>query len=126
LKDVVFEYNGQLVSRKQGEKVHPGIMPAWRRLRREDPELFGRIRVWQQPCATVDSIIWRWQLELEASEYRQAIRVTDCLGSVWSKPSKEASYLLQQVNCPRAPSCTPLQQLTDTHPEMGEGTKTRS
>jgi hypothetical protein len=28
LKDVVFEHNGQLVRRKQGEKVHLGIMPA--------------------------------------------------------------------------------------------------
>ena len=36
------------------------------------PELFRQIRVWQQPCAIVDSVVWRGQLELEASECDQA------------------------------------------------------
>ena len=115
LRDVSFVYNGKPYFRKQGDRVHPAIMPGWRALRKSDPELFTHMRVWQQPAASTDSVIWRWQLELEASEYRQAVRVTDCLGSVWSKPSKEAAYLLQQLNCPVAPGCTPLQQPTDTH-----------
>ena len=115
LRDVEFQWNGKTVKRVAGDKVPGSIMPAWRKLRKEQPELFQDMRVWQQPCANCDSIIWRWQLELEASEFRQAVRVTDCLGSVWTEASKEAAFLMQQVNCPVAPGCTPLQQPTDTH-----------
>jgi len=115
LEDESFYHLGQLVVRKAGELAPPSTMAGWRKLRKHDPGLFSTIRVWQQPCAVADSIIWRWQLNLEASEYRQAVRVTDCLGAVWTPDSKEAAFLLQQINCPVAPGCTPLQQPTDTH-----------
>ena len=52
-------------------------MIEWRKLRQEHPELFSQLRVWQQPAAVVDQIIWRWQCELEAAEYQQALRCTD-------------------------------------------------
>ena len=58
LKDVEFIWNGQPVTRKKGDKVPGNLMPSWRKLRKQEPELFQRIRVWQQPCATCDSIIW--------------------------------------------------------------------
>ncbi len=41
--------------------------------------------------------------------------MTDCLPAAWASQSKEASFLLQQLNAPVAPGCTPLQQPTDTH-----------
>ena len=63
----------------------------------------------------VDSVIWRWQCALEATEFRQLVRITDCLGAAWTDSSKEASFLLQQIGCPVAAGCTPLQQPTDTH-----------
>ena len=107
--------NGETVFRKAGDLAPGNPMAGWRRLRKEHPELFANIRVWQQPAAMMDSIIWRWQLDLEASEYRQAIRVTDCCGSVWTSDSKQAAFLLQQANAPVAPGCTTLQQPTDTH-----------
>ncbi len=113
--DETFNFAGQTVTRKKGEKVPPGLMGEWRKLRQSAPELFANLRVWQQPAATVDSIIWRWQCELEASEFRQVIRVTDCLPAAWADQSKEASFLLQQLNAPVAAGCTPVQQLTDTH-----------
>ena len=96
------------------------------------PELFASgLRIWQQPCAVVDSIIWRWQQELEAEEYSQAVRITDCLGAVWTKKSKESSFLLGQVDAPVPPGCTPLCQPTDTHlakpaKELAELRKTES
>ena len=90
-------------------------MAGWLALRKQHPELFANIRVWQQPAATMDSIIWRWQLDLEAAEYRQAVRVTDCCPAVWTQIGKHAAWLLQQANAPVAPGCTTLQQPTDTH-----------
>ena len=68
---------------------------------------FANIRVWQQPAATMDSIIWRWQMALEAAEYRQAIRVTDCCPAVWTPIAKHAAWLYQQANAPVAPGCLP-------------------
>ena len=115
LQDEQFYQGGQLVTRKAGEKADPRLMPAWRKLRASEPELFKSLRVWQQPAATMDSVIWRWQCELDAQSTRQAIRVTDCCTSCWTDQAKEAGYLLQQMNCPVAASCTPLQQPTDTH-----------
>ncbi len=115
LADETFEFAGQTVTRKAGEKVPAMLMGEWRKLRQAEPGLFARMRVWQQPAATVDSIVWRWQCELEASEFRQLLRVTDCLPAAWAKQFKEASFLLQQLNAPVGPGCTPLQQPTDTH-----------
>ena len=115
LADECFSHAGKDTVRKAGEPVPGSIMPEWRKLRQQDPKLFASFRIWQQPAAVVDSIIWRWQCELEASEYRQALRVTDCLPAAWAAQSKEASFLLQQIGCPVAASCTPLQQPTDTH-----------
>ena len=83
-------------------------MAGWIVLRREHPELFANIRVWQQPAATMDSIIWRWQMALEAAEYRQAIRVTDCCPAVWTTTAKKAAWLYQQANAPVAPGCATL------------------
>jgi hypothetical protein len=63
----------------------------------------------------VGQVVWRWQLALDASEHRQAVRVTDCLSAVWSKRSKHTAWLLQQMQAPVALGCTPLAQPTDTH-----------
>ena len=90
-------------------------MAGWLALRQKQPDLLATMYVWQQPAAMMDGIIWRWQLALEASEYRQAIRITDCCGSVWTKEGKKAAWLYHQANAPVAPGCTTLQQPTDTH-----------
>ena len=95
--------------------MHPSLMGEWRKLRKEQPDLFSQLRVWQQPAAVVDQIIWRWQCELEAAEYSQAVRCTDTLSAAWSKQSKEITWLLQQMGCPVPEGCTPLCQPTDTH-----------
>ena len=110
-----FWVGAQHVVRKAGDKAAGTIMPEWRKLRAAEPELFRTLRVWQQPCATMDAVVWRWQAELEASEYRQLLRITDCCPASWSKQSKEAGFLLNQLQAPVAASCTPLQQPTDTH-----------
>ena len=114
LADEEFWHGGKKTVRKAGESAR-GAMAGWVKHRASHPELFSQIRVWQQPCAVVDQIVWRWQLELDAAEHKQAVRVTDCLGAVWSQGSKEAAFLLQQLQAPVAPGCTPLAQPTDTH-----------
>ena len=103
------------VFRRAGDKVPDQTMVEWRALRAKEPALFSQLRVWQQPCAVVDSIVWRWQLALEASEYDQAVRVTDTLSAAWSKQSKEAAWLLQQMACPVPEGCTAISQPTDSH-----------
>ena len=115
IEDESFQIGETVVCRKAGEPADPRLMTQWREWRSKEPELFRHLRVWQQPAATMDTIIWRWQTELEASEYRQALRVTDCCTSCWTEQAKEAAFLLGQINCPVAASCTPLQQPTDTH-----------
>ena len=105
----------KLVVHEAGKSAR-GVMAGWLSLRKECPELFADgLRIWQQPCAVVDSIIWRWQQELDAEQYDQAVRITDCLGAVWTDRSKESAYLLSQVDAPVPPGCTPLCQPTDTH-----------
>ncbi len=60
-RDETFQYAAQTVTRKAGEKVPPAVMGEWRKLRQAEPELFQHLRVWLQPAATVDSVIWRRQ-----------------------------------------------------------------
>ena len=79
------------------------LMLNWRRLRTEHPNAFAGLYVWQQPCAMIDSVLWRWQGLLEAKEFRQVVRITDCLTAAWTDSSKEAAFLLQQIGCPVAP-----------------------
>ena len=115
LQDEDFTVAGERITHKAGSPVHPSLMIEWRQLRQQHPELFSQLRVWQQPAAVVDQIIWRWQCELEAAEYDQALRCTDTLSAAWSKQSKEVTWLLQQFGCPVPEGCTPLCQPTDTH-----------
>ena len=115
LADETFNAGGDLIVRKAGEPVPAGLMIGWRKLRETEPDLFHTIRIWQQPCAVVDSIVWRWQTDLEATEYSRLVRVTDCLKAAWSEQSKEAAWLCNQLGVPVASGCTPLQQPTDTH-----------
>ena len=72
VEDETVIINGETVFRKAGDLAPGNPMAGWRALRKAHPELFVNLRVWQQPAAMMDSIIWRWQLALEASEYRPA------------------------------------------------------
>ena len=115
LQDETFSFDGVTTVRLAGQKVHPAMMKTWRKLRSEEPELFKGLRLWQQPSANMDGVLWYWQCLLDASQYKQLIRITDCLGTAWTDQAKERAWLLHQVGCPVAAKCTPLQQPTDTH-----------
>jgi len=68
-------------------------MVSWRALRQQSPEMFGRIRVWQSPTAFVDSVIYRWQSELEASEFASQIRIVDAFRAAWTEQAQEMNWL---------------------------------
>ena len=84
-------------------------------LRARQPELFadGSIKVWCQPSAVVDRVIYRWQLEAEAEEHRQAVQLVDMFVATWTEESMHAALLLQRAQTGIAAGCTGLTQVTD-------------
>ncbi|CAE7374010.1 unnamed protein product, partial [Symbiodinium necroappetens] len=91
------------------------IMKSWRKLRANQPELFAddAVRIWSQPAAVVDSVIYRWQLELEAEETPQALNLVDYFAAAWTPDSLHAAALLQRAQVGVAAGCTGLSQVTD-------------
>ena len=115
LQDETFCLNGETIFRKAGEAVGATLMKEWRQLRADRPELFHTLRIWAQPAAVVDSIVWRWQLDLEGSEFRAVVRLTDALPAAWTDCSKEACWLLNQLQVCVPKGLTAICQPTDTH-----------
>ncbi|CAE7855117.1 unnamed protein product, partial [Symbiodinium necroappetens] len=116
VKSEKFQIGSKLVKRKAGKPVPGSLMRSWRKLRATQPELFadGSIRVWSQPAAVVDSVIYRWQLEMEAEEHRQAVQLVDMFAAAWTEDSMHAAALLQRAQTGIAAGCTGLTQVTDT------------
>ena len=71
--------NDREIVREAGARVPGSVMKTWRKARRDHPHLFAdqAVRVWAQPSAVVDSVIFRWQLELEKPESQQAVNLVD-------------------------------------------------
>ena len=115
LVDHSFDYGGQRVVRKRGEKVGQ-IMASWRQLRTDAPELFRdrRVKVWQSPTAFVDSVIFSWQQDEESARFEPLIRVVDSLSTHWSQQALERNWLTQTIQGSVPAGCTPLVQITDT------------
>ena len=84
-------------------------MKSWRKLRASQPELFadGAVRIWSQPAAVVDSVLYRWQLELEKAEASQALNLVDFFAAAWTPDSLHAAALLQRAQIGVA-GCTGL------------------
>jgi hypothetical protein len=61
----------------------------------------------------VDSIIWRWQAELESTEFRQAVNLVDQFSAAWTDEALETAFLLQRLQSGVASGCTNLTQITD-------------
>ena len=70
--------------------------------------IYNHIKSIYEPC-------YHMKAQLDASHYKQLLRVTDCLGAVWTEQAKEYAFLSHALQAPVAPNCTPLQQPTDTH-----------
>ena len=89
-------------------------MREWRKLRDKSPGLFTGLAVWAQPAAFADSVIHTWLAQREAQEFSQVVRLVDCFAGAWTACSKEACWLLQQLQGCVAPGCTAVSQITDT------------
>lgn len=113
LSDEKFLAGQKLVERKAGEKVPGNVMKGWRALRQTNPELFRHVKVWQQPAAVVDQVIYSWQQDLEATEHSQMIRQIDMFTAGWTDQIQQRNFLLQQIQTGIAAGCTPLSQITD-------------
>ena len=90
-------------------------MRTWRKLRQQHPQLFAdsQVLVWSQPAAVVDSVLYRWQLELEKTESEQAVNLVDMFTGGWTEESLQAASLLQRAQTGVAAGCTGLSQVTD-------------
>ncbi|CAE7627376.1 unnamed protein product [Symbiodinium sp. CCMP2592] len=114
IKSECFQVGSQTVRRRAGQRVPGQVMRTWRKLRDTQPHLFdGSVRVWCQPAAVVDSVIYRWQLELESEEHSQAVQLVDTPGGAWTTESMHAAALLQRAQTGIAAGCTGLTQVTD-------------
>lgn len=116
VKSEKFQLGSKTVRRHKGKPVPGSLMRTWRKLRASQPELFadGSIKVWSQPAAVVDSVIYRWQLESEAEEHRQAVQLVDMFAAAWTVESMHAAALLRRAQTGIAAGCTGLTQVTDT------------
>ena len=110
-----FEYAGQTVRREKGQKAPGTLMRQWRQLRTARPELFqaDQVRVWSQPSAVVDSVVYKWQQQLESSEYRQAVDLIDSFVGGWTQAGSEAAFCSQRLRACVGAGTTGLTQLTD-------------
>ena len=105
---------GRKIIRKKGEKVPPQMMIKWRELRKSHPELLENMRIWQQPAAFVDGVIYFWMIKEEGERFAQLLRLIDCFMGGWCESSQHACWLAQQIQAAVPPGCTPLAQVTDT------------
>ena len=113
LQSEQFTLGDHTVSREAGQSAG-NLMAGWRAARASRPELFQSVRVWQSPTAFVDSVIWRWQQELEASEFVSQVRIVGAFRTAWTDQAQEVSWLTNAAQVCVAPGCTPLSQVTDT------------
>ena len=113
IADHSFHWAGKDVHRKKGEKVG-NIMESWRKLREEEPAVLGTLKVWQSPTAYVDSIVYSWQQEEEASKFEPLLRLVDSLSTHWTEQAQHRNWLLQTVQASVPAGLTPVAQVTDT------------
>ena len=116
IEDEAFEYAGEAVLRKKGTSAR-GLMRSWVQLRRENPQarkLVQEIELMQQPSGFQDSIISKWRIEAQASQYVQKLHSRDINASYLSSSARMASFLSHEVNHFLAGKITAVLQLTDT------------
>ena len=84
-------------------------------LRKEHPELFEGLKVYQQPAAFLDGVIHRWILEDQGKEFPAgSLFQRDTLATHSTVEAHEAMALIWQVQALVAGKMTPVLQLTDT------------
>ena len=113
LEDEEFVVSGKQIRYQKGTKVG-NIMSAWCDLRDEDPAVFEKIVVFQQPAATMDEVLVAWGLEDLAKRFPGVVLQRDLLSGALSSRARMAAQLLHILMCWVGPGMTPVVQLTDT------------
>ena len=113
LEDEEFWIGDQHIVRRKGQKVG-GILENWCKLRDEDPEVFEKVIVMQQPSATFDEVLVSWDLEDLAKRFPATVLQRDLLSGALTSRTKMAAQLLHIITCWVGPGMTPVVQLTDT------------
>lgn len=110
-----FEYQGVRTVREADQKVPGNLLKGWRQLRQKRPELFtGDVLVWSQPAAVCDATVYKYQQQLEATEWRQAIDLVDSFTGGWTEEGNEAAFYTQRLRCCVGAGTTGYVQPTDT------------
>eukprot|EP00438_Fugacium_kawagutii_P003902 Skav220695 [mRNA] locus=scaffold472:424271:425227:- [translate_table: standard] len=95
-----FQYQGVRTVREADQRAPANLLRSWRALRQKRPELFtGEVLVWSQPAAVVDATIYKWQQQLEATEWRQAVDLVDSFTGGWTEEGNELAFYTQRLRC---------------------------
>ena len=113
VKDESFKVGGKLIARKKGDSAGK-IMRSWRLLRRDKPEWFKKVQVYQQPSGFVDGVIQSWMIEDLAESVGPAVWQRDCFAAAFTASSRQSMFAGHQIPCTIAPKMTASLQLTDT------------
>jgi len=113
VQDLTFWIGDVKKVQKQGASAGK-LMWSLVELRKEKPEAFKGLVVYQQPAAFVDEIIQAWMIKDSASRVPQAIHQRDLFAAALTQTSRNGMKLAQQLESFIAPKMTPVLQLTDT------------
>jgi hypothetical protein len=113
VKDESFKVGGKLIVCKKGGSAGK-IMRSWRLLRREKPEWFRKVSVYEQPSGFVDGVIQSWMMEELAESVGPAVWQRDCFAAAFTASSRQSMFAGHQIPCTIAPKMTASLQLTDT------------
>ena len=110
-----FYVAGEKVVHKQGQRPAGGKMMAYVKLRRDQPDLFKNIIVYQQPSATYDEIICCWEIADMMKRCPHGIWQRDLFAAALTDVSKLAMKIAHFVAHWILGGMTAVMQLTDTH-----------
>ena len=82
-------------------------------LGRRSQNCFRQTRSWSQPSAVADSVIYKFQQQLDSQEYRQAVDLIDSFVGGWTKAGNEAVLVTRRLRACVSTGTTGLTQLTD-------------
>lgn len=110
-----FQVGDRRFVRTAGARVPGNLLGQWRKLRAEEPELFAGVRVWSQPSAFVDAVLFGWQVRLESAENqgRPVLRLCDMFAGGWTREVAELNWLSQTIQTGVASQMTAMTQITD-------------
>ena len=113
IKTERFEYANKVIVHEAG-KAAGAHMRTWVKMKREHPELFKHIRIYQQPAGYVDTIIFTWRQEELMELFPQSVWQRDLFAAALTDTSRKSMCYSQSIPCWVASQMTAVLQITDT------------